>query len=365
MKFKIVIIGATGKLGLKLLNYCFVNNIQILAITSYKNINLLNKLKKKHNIKHSFNLSSTDDKNDFINFLDNKKINLIYFLDYGANSLQYLNIFLSRNINSSIAIANKEMIILGGRVMIKKIKLTKNHLIPLDSEHFSLMNSNLDKKKVKKVFITASGGPFYFDKSIDLNKVNFKQVISHPKWKMGINNSIDSSNFINKILEIHELSIIYDIDIKKIDFLISQEAYIHSLVFYNDSSSIINCFNNDMIISLSFPLRRFFDLPEINYTKKKFLDINNFKLEKFNDKRFKISKYMNLFKNLNHIQLIQFIILNNIAHSKYIKNAISYNSILNFIINNIDITKKNMNLNTINSILKYYNSKLNDFKQIN
>ena len=255
-------------------------------------------------------------------------------------SLQYLNIFLSRNINSSIAIANKEMIILGGRVMIKKIKLTKNHLIPLDSEHYSLMNTNLDKKKVKKVFITASGGPFYFDKSIDLNKVNFKQVISHPKWKMGINNSIDSSNFINKILEIHELSIIYDIDIKKIDFLISQEAYIHSLVFYNDSSSIINCFNNDMIISLSFPLRRFFDLPKINYTKKKFLDINNFKLEKFNDKRFKISKYMNLFKNFNHIQLIQFIILNNIAHSKYIKNAINYNSIFNFIINNIDITKK-------------------------
>ena len=95
------------------------------------------------------------------------------------------------------------------------------------------------------------------------------------------------------------------------------------------------------------------------------MDINNFKLEKFNDKRFKISKYMGLFKNLNHIQLIQFIILNNIAHSKYIKNAINYNSIFNFIINNIDITKKNMNLNTINGILKYYNSKLNDFKKIN
>ena len=115
---------------------------------------------------------------------------------------------------------------------------------------------------------------------------------------MGVNNSIDSSNFINKILEIHELSIIYDIDIKKIDFLISQEAYIHSLVFYNDSSSIINCFNNDMIISLSSPLRRFFDLPEINYTKKKFLDINNFKLKNLMIK-FKISKYMGLFKNLN------------------------------------------------------------------
>ena len=365
MKFKLVIVGATGKLGLKLLNYCFHNNIPILAITSFKNISLLYKLKKKHNIKYSFNLSSTEDKNNFINFLSNKKINLIYFLDYGANSLQYMNVFLNKNINSHIAIANKEMIILGGKVMIKKIQLTKNFFIPLDSEHYSLMNSNLDKKMKKKVFITASGGPFYFNKSINLNNFNFKQVISHPKWKMGINNSIDSSNFINKILEIHELSIIYDIDIKKIDFLISKEAYIHSLVCYNDSSSKINCFNNDMIISLSFPLRRFFDLPSINYTKKKFLDINNFKLEKFNDKRFKISKYMSFLRNLNHSQLIQFIILNNIAHSKYIKNAISYNSILNFIIKNMDLTKKNMNLNTINSILKYYNSKLNDFKKIN
>ena len=105
-------------------------------------------------------------------------------------------------------------------------------------------------------------------------------------------------------------------------------------------------------------------MPKINYTKK-ILDMFHFKLEKFNDKRFKVFKYMSFLRNLNHSQLIQFIILNNIAHSKYIKNAISYNSIFNFIINNIDITKKNMNLNTINSILKYYNSKLNDFKQIN
>ena len=163
--------------------------------------------------------------------------------------------------------------------------------------------------------------------------------------------------------EIHELSIIYDIDINKT--LNFKRSICLSLVCYNDSSSKINCFNNDMIISLSFPLRRFFDLPSINYTKKKFLDINNFKLEKFNDKRFKISKYMSFLRNLNHSQLIQFIILNNIAHSKYIKNAINYNYIFNFIINNIDITEKNMNLNTINGILKYYNSKLNDFKKIN
>ena len=83
---------------------------------------------------------------------------------------------------------------------------------------------------IKKIYITASGGPFYFNKKINLNKVKFKKVLSHPKWKMGKNNLIDSSNFINKILEIYELSYIYNIDLNKIDFLISKEAYIHSII---------------------------------------------------------------------------------------------------------------------------------------
>ena len=110
----------------------------------------------------------------------------------------------------------------------------------------------------------------YFNKSINLNNVSFKEVISHPKWKMGINNSIDSSNFVNKVLEIHELSIIYDIDIKNIDFLISKEAFVHSLVLYKNGLNTLNCFNNDMIISLSYPLRKFFNLPK-KYKKLKVL----------------------------------------------------------------------------------------------
>ena len=71
---------------------------------------------------------------------------------------------------------------------------------------------------------------------------------------MGVNNSIDSSNFINKLLEIYELSYIYDIDIEKINFYVSKNAYIHSLVEYTDGTITINCYNNDMIIPLIFPL---------------------------------------------------------------------------------------------------------------
>ena len=133
------------------------------------------------------------------------------------------------------------MIIAGGKILIDKINKSGNKLVPLDSEHFSMVNSNINNNEIDKVYITASGGPFYFKKNINLNKVTLKQVLKHPKWDMGKNNSMNSSNFINKILEILELSIIFNIDINKIDFLVSKNAYIHSMVIYKNSTVLINC----------------------------------------------------------------------------------------------------------------------------
>ena len=152
------------------------------------------------------------------------------------------------------------MLIAGGYILVKKIKLSKNILIPLDSEHFSILNTNYKNNSIKKVFITASGGPFYFEKKNKFKKVNKKQILNHPKWKMGINNSIDSSNFINKILEIFELSFLFNIDLSNIDFLISREAFVHSLILYNDNTISINCFENDMLIPLSKPINDLYNL---------------------------------------------------------------------------------------------------------
>ena len=132
---------------------------------------------------------------------------------------------------------------------------------------------------------------------------------------MGINNSIDSSNLINKILEIYELSSIYQIDLKKIDFLISKNAFIHSIIHYKDNTISLNCFNNDMIISLTYPLKFFFEFNLSKTSYKKLLNNENMQLEKFNDKRFKINKYLKHIKLFNHHQQIQFMILNNMAKS--------------------------------------------------
>lgn len=354
MKPKILILGSTGKLGIKLLNFCNKNHIQIFGITCFKNSQKLSKLKIKHNIKNSFSLANPNDKLKFIKFLKNQKIDLIYFLDYGSGSLEYADYFLENNSKSIIAIANKEMIIAGGNLLFTKISKTNNKLIPLDSEHFSMINSRLKNDDINKIYITASGGPFYFKKSINLNYVSFKKVINHPKWKMGINNSIDSSNFINKLLEIYETSILYNIDLKKIDFLISKQAYIHSIIHYNDGTVSINCFKNDMIITLIKPLTYFFDIQKVN-NQKTYLDTKKLALEIFSDNRFKISKYFKILKQLDHQHQIKLMILNNIAHRLYIGGSIKYNEIYDFIISKLFIHKKNINLNSFKSINKFIN----------
>ena len=347
MKPKILIIGSTGKLGVKLLNFCKKSNINIFCITGFKNSKLLISQSKKNKIKNYFKLSDHLEVIKFKKFLHYNKINIVYFLDYGFNSLIYLDIFLKVNKKSLIAIANKEMIIAGGDFLINRISNTNNKLIPLDSEHFSLIKNKFDNKNIEKIYITASGGPFYFKKKVDLNKVKLKSVLAHPKWKMGTNNSIDSSNFINKILEIFELSIIFKIDLKKIEFLINQDAYIHSIIIGKDNIININCFDNDMLITLVNPLLKFY--PQINLKyKKSFLNHNSLKIKKFNDKRFKIHKYLDLLKGLSPQQQLSFMILNNIAQRKYLSGAINYNDIIDFImteLKNTNIIKKFINLN--------------------
>ncbi len=166
MKFKpkILIIGSTGKLGTSLLKFCFKKNINVFSITGYKNKKKLETQKKHYNIKNSFLLSSKSENANFKRFLNTNTIDIIYFLDYGYESISYADIYLNNNKNSVIAIANKEMIIAGGSLLINKISRSKNNLIPLDSEHFSLSNLNIKNENIKNIYITASGGPFYFNK---------------------------------------------------------------------------------------------------------------------------------------------------------------------------------------------------------
>ena len=356
MTKKILIVGSTGKLGKLLVNYCKNNNIQIDTVTSYKNKKLQFSHQSKQNIKYGFCLSEKKEVIKFKNHIKLQKFKIVYFLDYGALSLNYIDLLIKNNSNTQLCIANKEMIIAGGKLLIDKINSSGNKFIPLDSEHFSMINSNTVNDEIYKVYITASGGPFYFKKNVNLKNVSLRQVLNHPKWDMGKNNSIDSSNFVNKVLEIIELSIIFNIDINKIDFLVSKDAYVHSMILYKNSTVLINCFDNDMLIPIVSPLIKIFNSNRIKSKYSKNFNISNFKLEKMNDRRFKIRKYLNLIKSFNHKERIYFLLLNNKAHSLYLSNKLKYNDILNFIFKNMPEKQLlNFELNSFKNIISLIN----------
>jgi len=348
---KILVIGSTGKLGSKLLKFTYKNNIKIDAICCFSNQKKLLAQTKNFKIKNKFVLSEQNDIENFLEYIKLKKIDIIYFLDYGSQSIKYLIHFLKHQSNSLIAVANKEMIIAGGKILMAAINKNKCTFIPLDSEHFSLFNLNLVDSQIKKISITASGGPFYFNKSLNLNNVSFSNVLSHPKWSMGNNNLIDSSNFVNKILEIFELSYIYNINLNKIDFVVSPEAFIHSIVHFNDNTISFNCFNNDMLITLIKPLSFFFNLKYENKSKL-FYNHNSYYFEKFSDKRFKIVNNFKKIINFSHFEVIQFMLLNNRAQKKYLSGSINYLDIVPYIFKRIEFGSKKYKLNNLNNIDK-------------
>ena len=362
MKKKIVIVGSTGNLGSKLLRFTEKNNISVFATTCFINKKKLLYQKKKYKIKKSFVLNNDYDRKLFYKFLETK-IDIIYFLDYGSYSLKYLNHFLRFNTKSVISVANKELIIAGGSILQTKILLKKNIFIPLDSEHFSLLNLRFNKNSINKIYITASGGPFYFDKKINMSNVLTKNVLSHPKWQMGKNNLIDSSNFMNKILEIYELSHIYNIPLSKIDFLICKEAYVHSIVKYNDQTISLNCFNNNMLITLIKPLSYFYNFKLLK-TDQKYLNIDNLKLNIPKDRRFKVFKFYKKMMEFDHSKQILLMIINNSAHKLYLSNKLNYNDIVDYIMTEINKHKVPNNLSSINSILKFI-SKINCYYKTN
>ena len=235
---------------------------------------------------------------------------------------------------------------------------SSNYFLPLDSEHFSLINllpdRNLINKYISKIYLTASGGPFYFNKKFNIKNVNLKMATHHPIWKMGYKNTIDSSNLVNKVLECFELSALYNFPLSKIGITISPKAFAHSVVFYKDHRISINCFLNDMMIPMTSPFvnNSFYKAPNNNIS---ILSDKNFKFIEFNNKKFQILKFYQRILTFNHVQQINFMILNAEAVNRFIHNKIYYKDIIPFIFNNIERFPKRKNFKNLYEIINYTN----------
>lgn len=138
----------------------------------------------------------------------------------------------------NIGLANKEVMVSAGEIIMGMAKESGSCIIPIDSEHSAIFQCLIgeDFRAVKRLIITASGGPFRGYTLQKLKKVSLQQALYHPTWKMGVKNTIDSSTLMNKALEVIEAKWLFDLSVDKIEVVIHPQSIVHSLVEFVDGS---------------------------------------------------------------------------------------------------------------------------------
>ena len=186
-----------------------------------------------------------------------------------------------------IALANKETMVIAGHIVTKKARQNKIKILPVDSEHsaiFQCLEGQM-QENLKRIILTASGGPFLNLSKDNLRKVTLKQTLKHPRWKMGRKITIDSASLMNKGLEVIEAKWLFSLDIHHIDVLIHPQSVVHSLIELLDGSVLAQLGIADMRIpiayALAYPDRLVNDLPILNLAKTGLLEFRKPDTKKF------------------------------------------------------------------------------------
>jgi 1-deoxy-D-xylulose-5-phosphate reductoisomerase len=155
-----------------------------------------------------------------------------------------------------VALANKESLVIGGEILQRSGLLDPDRILPIDSEHSAIKQSWTSRKpeEIARIYLTASGGPFYGMKSTDLHKVTPDDALKHPNWQMGPKITIDSATMMNKGLEVIEAKWLFNLDINQIKVVIHRQSIVHSMVEYIDGSILAQLGLPDMRAPIQFAL---------------------------------------------------------------------------------------------------------------
>ena len=372
MKKKICILGSTGSIGKTTLEIISKNkkDFEVVLLSGHNNVKLLIAQAKKFKPKYIY-FNNYHFKKNVKSFCSNNKIIFIDDLsflkkvkfDVTVSAISGISGFLPTikiiKFSKKILIANKESIICGWKFILKELKKFHCHFMPIDSEHFSISNliENKNVNSIKHIYLTASGGPF-FGKKVNLNKVTPSQAVRHPNWKMGKKISIDSANLMNKVLEVIEASLIFNLPISKFKIIIHPQSLIHAIVEFKNGLSSMLYHYNDMKIPITNSLYN-------NFCKYKNIDqkfLSQIKLTFFasNFKKNPSLKILKLKKVLNENGFILINTLNEILVQRFIEKKITFADITNKLqgILKSNLVKnylKNNQIQHINDVFKVYN----------
>ncbi len=280
------ILGSTGSVGKSSLDVISLikNEFNLYGISCNENIDLL----YEQIITHSPQFAVISNYEKYVEFLDkygekinstkisygnegitnissNKEVDIVVVAIVGFTCLN--PVIDAINSDKTIIIANKEVLVSAGEMIMKILEKSNASILPIDSEHNALLQvilcSGLEyrvnekdyyRSKINNLTITASGGPFIDLDISNLSKIKSKDAIKHPTWDMGKKISVDSSTMMNKGLEIIEAKILFNLDLSNINAIIHRQSKVHALVEFFDGTTIAHMSEPDMKIPISYAL---------------------------------------------------------------------------------------------------------------
>ena len=269
MKIKIAVLGSTGSIGKSTLEVIRKDkkNFDVILLSANNNYKKLIQQAKEFNVKNVLiknkifyervknslkkNKTKVYSGDILITNIISGKLDYTMSAIVGVAGLQPT--LDAIKISKTVAIANKESIICGWDLLSKLIKRYKTKILPVDSEHFSIMEltKHTSDDEVEEIIITASGGPFLNMSKNKLNNVQPTQAINHPNWKMGKKISVDSANLMNKVFEVVEACKIFKFNKKKYRIMIHPQSYVHSIIRFKNGLIKMILYNTDMKIPIS------------------------------------------------------------------------------------------------------------------
>lgn len=277
---KVVILGSTGSVGKIALEVIrkFPDKFKVLGLAAKSSINILEEQIREFNPQYVavVDKKACDELRKRVKGLEIlmgnegvcklaklKEADIILSAIVGAAGL--LPTFEAIKAGKVIGLANKESLVMAGEIIKREAKISGAKIIPVDSEHsavFQCINS-CNKPYIKKIWLTASGGPFRGKKSHEIENVTPQEALNHPKWKMGKRITIDSATLMNKGFEVIEAHYLFDIPAENIDVLIHPQSIIHCLIEFIDGTYLAQMSMPDMKAPVALALSLTERLPQI------------------------------------------------------------------------------------------------------
>ncbi len=268
----IALLGSTGSIGTQSLDVCRMHGYRVVCLTANRRVDLMEaQIREFHpELVSMMDPVAADDLRTRVADTGTKVLSgmdgLIECATYsGADTV--LNAVVGMvglqptlaaiQAKKTLALANKETLVAGGHLVTNTAKAYGVDILPVDSEHsaiFQCLQGSPEKGAVKKLILTASGGPFFGKTLAELENVTAADALKHPNWDMGAKITIDSATMMNKGLEFIEAKWLFDMPIDAIDIVVHRESVVHSAIAYQDNSVIAQLGVPDMRIPIQYAL---------------------------------------------------------------------------------------------------------------